>query len=189
MTKKALRNSYLQQRLAITEKEKLKLDYLLLIQFQHLSFEDIHTVLTYSPMQHTAEPDTHLYIRYLQHMIPGLQTTYPVTDFNTLTMQAMLVTDDTPFAGNIYKIDEPSGGEIIPAGNVDMIFVPMLVCDKKGYRVGYGKGFYDRYLNQCREDVVKVGFSYFAPVETIDDIHEFDIPLNFCITPQNIYAF
>ncbi len=189
MTKKELRTLYRQKRLAITEKEKMKLDDLLLIQFQHLSFNNINVLLTYAPMQHTAEPDTYLYTRYLQHLIPGLQTAYPVSDFTTGAMEAVLVDEHTPFTANTFKIEEPAGGEIVQPGHIDLVFVPMLICDKKGQRVGYGKGFYDRYLNECREEVRKVGFSYFDPVESIDDLHPFDIPLNFCITPHTIYAF
>ena len=189
MTKKELREQYRQKRLAITEKEKIKLDDLLLIQFQQLSFSDVQVLLTYAPMQHTAEPDVHLCTRYLQHQVPGLQVAYPVIDFATSTMQAMLVNGDTAFVQNIYKIEEPTGGEVIQPETIDMIFIPLLVCDKQGHRAGYGKGFYDRYLNQCREEVLKIGFSYFEPVESISDIHAFDIPLDFCITPHHIYEF
>lgn len=189
MTKKELREQYRQKRLAITEKEKLKLDDLLLIRFQQWSFDDVQMLLTYAPMQHTAEPDVHLCERFLKHQVPGLQVAYPVVDFATSTMQAMLVNDATKFIKNIYKIEEPAGGNIVQPETIDMIFIPMLVCDKTGYRAGYGKGFYDRYLNQCHEDVLKVGFSYFEPVETISDLQPFDIPLNFCITPQHIYEF
>jgi len=189
MTKKELREQYRQKRLAITEKEKIKLDDLLLIQFQQLSFSDVQVLLTYAPMQHTAEPDVHLCTRYMQHQVPGLQVAYPVIDFATSTMQAMLVNGDTAFVQNIYKIEEPTGGEVIQPETIDMIFIPLLVCDKQGHRAGYGKGFYDRYLNQCREEVLKIGFSYFEPVESISDIHAFDIPLNFCITPHHLYEF
>lgn len=189
MTKKELREQYRQKRLALTEKEKIKLDDLLLIQFQHLSFDDVQVLLSYAPMEHTAEPDVYSCARYLQHQVPGLQVAYPVIDIATSTMQAMLVNEETKFIHNIYKIEEPTGGVIIQPEVIDMIFIPLLVCDKQGHRAGYGKGFYDRYLNQCREEVLKIGFSYFDPVETISDIHAFDIPLDFCITPQHIYEF
>ncbi len=189
MTKKELREEYRKKRSAITAKEKIKLDDLLLIQFQDLSFNDVQVLLTYAPMLHTSEPDVHLCARYLQHQIPGLQITYPVIDFATTTMQAMLVNEHTAFVRNIYKIEEPTIGEVIKPEAIDMIFIPLLVCDRHGHRAGYGKGFYDRYLNQCREEVIKVGFSYFDPVEVISDIHAFDIPLDFCITPHHIYEF
>ena len=70
-----------------------------------------------------------------------------------------------------------------------MVILPLLAFDQQGYRVGYGKGFYDKFLSGCREDCLKVGFSYFEPIETIDDCNEFDVPLDLCITPQNVYVF
>ena len=70
-----------------------------------------------------------------------------------------------------------------------MVFVPLLTFDRDGYRIGYGKGFYDKYLAGCREDCIKAGFSYFEPIDSIEDLHEFDISLDLCITPQNVYVF
>jgi len=69
------------------------------------------------------------------------------------------------------------------------VLVPLLSFDKKGFRVGYGKGFYDRFLMQCKSDCIKIGLSYFDPIDVIDDADEFDVPLDFCITPQKVYVF
>jgi 5-formyltetrahydrofolate cyclo-ligase len=55
--------------------------------------------------------------------------------------------------------------------------------------VGYGKGFYDKFLNECRKDLVKIGLSLFNPVDKISDIQKHDIPMDYCITPEKIYAF
>ena len=68
-----------------------------------------------------------------------------------------------------------------------MVLVPLLAFDTKGYRVGYGKGFYDRFLSKI--DVKKVGISLFEAVECIADVHEDDIRLDLCITPKQIYSF
>jgi 5-formyltetrahydrofolate cyclo-ligase len=65
----------------------------------------------------------------------------------------------------------------------------LLAFDTRGYRVGYGKGYYDRFLTECRPDVIKVGLSFFEPEKQIDDINRFDIPLNYCVTPQQVFQF
>ena len=72
---------------------------------------------------------------------------------------------------------------------LDLILVPGVVFSEDGHRIGYGKGFYDRYLAKCRPEVLKIGFSYFEPVQAIDDLNAFDIPLNFCITTEAVYEF
>ena len=87
---------------------------------------------------------------------------------------------------NIY---EPDKGDPVLANEIDIIFVPLLAFEDNGYRVGYGKGFYDIYLAECREDCIKAGFCYFDPLDSIDDLDEFDVPLNLCITPKNVYVF
>ena len=161
----------------------------MLLHFQEFNYGDIHTVLTYWPMAKTAEPNTHLFSSYLRHIVPGLRIAYPVSDMATRQMQAMLIDEDTVYHTNEWGITEPQTGNVINAGDIDLVLVPMLICDAEGYRVGYGKGFYDRYLAQCRNDVIKIGLSYFEPVEYIADRDQFDVPLSFCITPQHIYEF
>jgi len=189
MTKAELRKLYKQKRKDIPARDKLKLDDLLLIQFQQMYFPDALTLLTYWPASNHAEPNTHLFSGYLRHTIPGLQIAYPVIDTATNTFNAVLVDEDTVYATNSLGITEPKQGTIIEPAGIDVVFTPLLVCDAKGYRVGFGKGFYDRYLAACREDVVKVGFNYFAPVDKIDDTQSFDVPLDYCLTMDNIYEF
>ena len=104
-------------------------------------------------------------------------------------MRSVQTNDDTRFRKNKYDLYEPEDGVVVNHAGMDMIFVPLLSFDKKGFRVGYGKGFYDRYLSQCRSDCLKIGFSYFEPLDTIDDTHEFDVPLNLCVTPSSVYVF
>ena len=104
-------------------------------------------------------------------------------------MDAYLIEENKLFIKNKFNILEPLDGEIIQPQLLDIIFVPLIAFDNKGYRVGYGKGFYDRYLPGCRKDAVKMGFSFFDAVDKIDDINEFDVPLNLCITPTYIYEF
>lgn len=189
MTKAALRSIYKDKRKALSDKDRMKLDDLILIQFQQLALPDLHAFMNYWPIATHNEVNTLPMADYLQFRMPGVQLAYPKTVYEQVSMQAIAVNDETDYELNPHGIAEPTNGELLPAEELDMIFVPMLAYDKKGYRVGYGKGFYDRYLKQCRSDVVKIGFSYFDPEPVISDVHEFDIPLNFAITPECIYEF
>lgn len=189
MLKSQLRKTYREKRSLLTAKERNKLDDLLLIQFQKLQLGDVQTLFTYSCSEKYAEPNTYLFENYLSYMVPDLNTCYPVTNFETLEMKAMLVNDDTSFRLTEFGIEEPVDGREVDPQQIDLVFVPILICDNKGYRVGFGKGFYDRFLPLCRLDVLKVGFSYFEPVGHIDDTHQFDIPLSHCITPEKVIGF
>jgi 5-formyltetrahydrofolate cyclo-ligase len=189
MIKEELRKIYKAQRKEISAQHKMKLDDLLLLEFQKFDYASVQTVLSYWPIKGQAEPDTHLFTRYLTHFLPEINLAYPVMNMVTMQMVAIRVDDTTAYQTNQWGITEPIGGMLIEPHKIDMILVPLLVCDKKGHRVGYGKGFYDRYLAQCREDTVKMGFSYFPAVEKISDTHQFDVPLTYCITPRQIYEF
>lgn len=189
MTKKELRELYKGKRLHLDTRDRLRYDDLMLLQFQQFDYADIHTVLTYWPMPGTAEPNTHLFSGYLRHMIPGLVIAYPKTDIATHNLEALVINEDSVYLVNQWGITEPKEGIPIDPEDIDLVFVPMLVCDQQGHRVGYGKGFYDRFLARCRKDAVRIGFSYFEPIEQITDTGQFDVPLTYCITPQATYEF
>lgn len=189
MFKKEARKLYKEKRLELSGKERSKLDDLLLIQFQTAALPFLESLLSYWPIEENNEPNTHLFTEFLKFRNPELKICYPVSDFASLTMHAMATDIDTPFEKKALNIYEPDEGVIVPAGDIDIVFVPLLTFDESGYRIGYGKGFYDKYLAGCREDCIKAGFSYFEPISSIDDRNDFDVPLDLCITPQNLYVF
>lgn len=189
MDKYRLRKEYLERRIALTDAERSKLDDLLLIQLQRTALPFVRTLLNYVPMEHKAEPDTHLFVRYLGFLYPGLRTAYPVTDLDKASMEAYLVDDDTEFEERRFGLVEPLSELSVAPEDIDLVIVPLLISDKNGHRVGYGKGIYDRYLARCRKDTLKLGFSFFAPVDEISDIHENDITLDVLVHPEGVIYF
>lgn len=160
---------------------------LLLLQFQKISLPFLDCVHSYIPSEKLAEPDTSLILRYLLFKFPGLKIAAPKIDLQSLRMQHYHVTEFDTLEQNIYGIDEPVSGNLIEPHDVDLIIVPLLAFDLNGNRVGYGKGYYDRFLADCRSDAMKVGLSFFDPVPLIVDADGLDIPLNYCCTPEKIY--
>lgn len=111
------------------------------------------------------------------------------SDFETREMTHFLLTDNTKIVKNEYNIPEPVNGLPVPTEMIDVVFVPLLAYDKLGNRVGYGKGFYDKFLSQCKPDVIKIGLSFFEPEEQIEDVIATDIRLDFCVTDKEIIRF
>ncbi len=189
MTKKQARQLYAKRRNELSATDRMRWDDLILINFQTLDLPFLDALLSFYPMEEKNEVDTFLLTDYLLFRNPSLQVCYPKTDFAAGTMQAIATGADAAFEGNAYNILEPTTGEIIPAEVLDLVIVPLLICDALGNRVGFGKGFYDRFLKNCRPDCLKIGVSYFEPIDAIEDAQAFDVPLDFCITPQKAYVF
>jgi 5-formyltetrahydrofolate cyclo-ligase len=189
MLKQQARNIYKQKRYAISQADKMKWDDLLLIQFQTLDIPFVEYVLSFYPIEQNNEVNTFLITDYLHFRNPNLHICYPKTNLKDNSMQAILCNADSIFEANDYNIPEPVDTALADPALLDLVIIPMLAFDECGNRVGYGKGYFDRYLKLCREDCIKVGFSYFDPVDYIDDADEFDVPLDFCITPGRAYVF
>ena len=111
------------------------------------------------------------------------------SDFATFEMTHYLLTDNTKFKKSNYNIPEPIDGIEVPVSKIEVVFVPLLAYDQNGNRVGYGKGFYDRFFSEINRNAVKIGVSFFPPNEEIDDVSDFDVPLNYLVTPTEVLSF
>lgn len=189
MHKKQARKTYDQKRRELSPTDKLKWDDLILINFQTVELPQLQAVFSFYPMEKRNEVNAFLITDYLHFRNPNLQICYPKMEIEAPNMEAIACHADTIFEANAINILEPLETEIVQPEDLDMVLVPMLISDVNGNRVGFGKGYYDRYLSRCRPDCLKVGLSYFEPVERIEDADEFDVPLDFCITPQQVYVF
>jgi 5-formyltetrahydrofolate cyclo-ligase len=143
----------------------------------------IHIFLTIKKMN---EVDTAPLVNRLLEEGYHLYTSTLSTDFKSLLTLRLL--DQGNYISDKWSIPVPK--EILPADKIDIqaIIVPLLVYDKTGNRLGYGKGFYDGYLDTLSKNVLKIGLSFFPPVETVfPEAH--DIALDYCITPNKCYKF
>ena len=189
MTKKELRNIYKDKRKSLSPKDITIMNDLILINFQKISLPFLSCVHTYMPSSKLGEADTFPIVRFLEFKNPGVKIVVPKIDIDLGDMHHFYLEDDTELLDNLFGIAEPAGGNKVTVSEIELMLVPLLAFDKNGYRVGYGKGYYDRFLQTCRPDILKIGLSFFEAEEDIKDINQFDIPLNYCITPHRIYEF
>lgn len=188
MNKKELRRILLSERMNIDPVTLEKYQDLILIHFQQVSLPFIQYLHSYIPIQGRNEPDPDPMVRIIEFTNPGLQLAVPKL-VGENDMLHIAINDGTEWIQNSLGILEPAEGESLLPDMFDMVFVPMLGCDLHGNRIGYGKGYYDRFLATCRPDTVKIGFCFLEPVKAIADVAPWDIPLDICITPQRVYEF
>ncbi|MDI1254891.1 MAG: 5-formyltetrahydrofolate cyclo-ligase [Flavobacterium sp.] len=139
------------------------------------------------PIMEQKEVDT----AFLLHLLSGKDKEIVVSksNFENRSMTHFLLTDNTKFRKNEYNISEPINGLEVPTTKIDVVFVPLLAFDKNGHRVGYGKGFYDKFLSECRRETIKIGLSFYEAADLIEDVFGDDVQLDYCLTPESVYDF
>jgi len=119
------------------------------------------------------------------------QLIFSKVEKNTSQLIPYLTDKKTIFVRSDWGILEPTEETSVRLNpkDIDVVFIPLLAVDTQGHRVGYGKGFYDRFLAQVKPDVIKIGLSLEEPIEPIEDLNPYDIALDFAITPEATYRF
>jgi len=186
MLKTQIRKQSLKDRLLLSDAAYHELNKALLEQFKTLDFSGIKTIHIFLPIREKKEPDTFPLIEWLNQTLPDIKIIVPKADFETALMTNHEYIGIGDLKKNMYNILEPQTGKL-HEGPINLIIVPLLAFDMQGYRVGYGKGFYDRFLKGLNAQ--KIGLSLSPAIEKIDDVNEHDIKLDFCITPTEIIQF
>jgi 5-formyltetrahydrofolate cyclo-ligase len=192
MKKAEIRRLYKSRRRELTGRELDEKNQILVKAFFDF-FSDVFTagrvkyVHTFIGAEKLYEPDTGQLIKKIKQDFSEIKIAAP--RINQDALDSVLLTGNTSLKENQYGILEPEKGEIVSEANLDLVIVPLLAFDKKGFRVGYGGGFYDRLLAKCRRDTIKCGLSFFPPLDEIEDIGGHDIPLDVVITPDKVYEF
>lgn len=187
MHKKELRSKYKSLRASLSENEIEEQSLAIANKLLALPIWENTYFHIFLPIIEQKEVDTEVIL----HLLAGKDKEIIVSksDFESRKMTHFLLTDATKIKKNDYNIPEPIDGIEIPTSKIEVVFVPLLAFDKKGNRVGYGKGFYDRFLSECNPETIKIGLSFFDSEELISDVNDDDIRLNYCVTPNAIFTF
>lgn len=188
LEKARLREVYKSKRAQLTSAEKLRYSFEILNQFKvWLSAkEDFTHFHLFFPIEKQHEINTYIIKEYLEANQRRVYTS--ILKSKSLEMDTFLLNSKTVFEEGKMGIPIPVNAEKVETDELQVILVPLLVFDKSGSRIGFGKGYYDFFLKGLRPEVVKVGLSYFLPEEKIPS-EEHDMPLDYCITPGKIFTF
>lgn len=182
-----LRTLYKSKRQALTNDEVDALSLEIANRTLQLPIWDQSSFHVFLPIERHKEINT----EFLLHILSGRDKRIVISqaDFETRHMTHFLLDEHTRIKPNDYGIPEPVDGIEVPVSKIEVVFVPLLAFDQNGQRVGYGKGFYDNFLLQCKPGTVKVGLSFFEAESDISDVYPGDVKLDFCVTPAQVYAF
>lgn len=190
MTKEELRKVYIQKRSSLSNSTYNQLNKdLRAVFFKDIDLSQVKVLHCFLPIERNNEPDTGSIINEVREQYPNISIVIPRVNSTTQTLENFLYEPSTVLKKSGWGIPEPEAGVAVDAGTIDMVLVPMLIFDKEGHRVGYGRGFYDKLLASTREGCKRVGICLFDPVDRIDNIQEFDQPLDKCVTPARSYSF
>jgi len=190
MTKEEIRETYLKKRLALSEQSCSIMSHTISEKFiEHFDLDSLNVLHSFIPITKNKEPDTWIIIDWIQTKFPDVRISLPRVVVKTRQLQNFYFDDRFPLKKNKWGLEEPTQGESTNIHDIDLVIVPLVAFDKKGNRVGYGKGFYDKFLAACRPECKRVGLSFFEAVDSIDDINARDVPLHHCITPKEFYTF
>ncbi|HCI70255.1 MAG TPA: 5-formyltetrahydrofolate cyclo-ligase [Balneola sp.] len=169
--KSELRAHLLKRRNAIEYNDWVSKSKKIVAQIKGLpEFKSAKTIHCFVSMNERKEVDTHTLIKELINSKKNLVV--PVTNFKTGELEHSKLTTFDELEVNEWGVLEPKNADP-SAGGIDIIIVPLLAADLHFNRLGYGKGFYDRFLEN--EKAIKVGvlFSEFIleeiPVEDFDE--------------------
>lgn len=189
MTKKELRKQYRAQRETLTLSAKHAMLASMQETFRAIPITRGAIVLSFKAMAAKHEVDPSVFEEVLSEEYGAVSFCFPAVHFGEGEMHAYLDDEQITWEEVPFGLSQPASGNIISPEKIDLVLVPLLAFDEAGNRLGYGKGFYDRFLSKCRPDVLSIGLSWFEAEQTLPEIGPHDVPLKYCVTPQRLYVF
>jgi 5-formyltetrahydrofolate cyclo-ligase len=164
-TKQAWRMEFqhLRHTLTLAEREvkSIELTNRYLELFQKERPAAVHLFL---PIPKKAEVNTWMILKRLNEEYPAVKTVTSVVASDQQSLEIVEVRTGIPLLINSWGIPEPATRVPFPVLALEEVLTPLLAVDYRGYRLGYGKGFYDRFFETCSESVVRTGLNFFSVV-------------------------
>ncbi|MBC7485294.1 MAG: 5-formyltetrahydrofolate cyclo-ligase [Cytophagaceae bacterium] len=188
-TKAAWRAHYLEQRRALTVEERVQKSHAITEYYFNLfERERPEVVHLFLSMPAKSEVDTRFVLQRLNQEYPQVKTVTSVIAENQISMLTIEVRMDTPLVLNNWGIPEPTTRIVFPEQEIQEVLTPLLAMDAEGIRLGYGKGFYDRFFVSCSSSVKRTGINFFPIVHHELPKDSWDIALHRLVSADGIFA-
>ncbi|MGS0748458.1 5-formyltetrahydrofolate cyclo-ligase [Halpernia sp. GG3] len=186
LIKSELRKFYLEGRKSFSEEEIKKYSETIFENFlRHFDLSEVKKIHCFLPIKKFNEIKTlplikHLWEKNIEVFVPKI-----------IGEEIISVKFDrsTELLENSWGILEPKSNDDQSEDHFDLVITPLVYCDSEGNRIGYGKGFYDKFFTKINLDSIKIGLNLFAPSQQIEDVSDADIKLDYLVTPTEILSF
>ncbi len=181
MDKVILRKTLLEKRRALSPAETAEKSQAIFENLKDLEeYRTAESVLVYSAFD--GETATQVIISDLEHRNVRIYLPVIISDIEFVPCRMV-----GQLMKNRYGIHEPIPMEtaVKGSGKIDLAICPGVGFDRDGHRLGYGKGYYDRYLNG--EDIVKIGLAYELQVMEAIPFDEQDVLMDVVVTEKAVY--
>jgi 5-formyltetrahydrofolate cyclo-ligase len=187
MNKDQLRKLYITKRKALSDVEFKQLNKAVVDNFfKGVDLSNVKVLHTFLPIEKNREVNTWLIINKIKSDFPNIKVSVPRINNQSAMIESFYYEKAEQLELNMWDIPEPKQGMPTDINDVDMVLVPLLAFDRQGNRVGYGRGFYDKFLATCPERASKVGLSLFDPVKEIEGMSNYDVPLDMAVTAEKV---
>ena len=118
----------------------------------------------------------------------GKDIVIPITVPETKELRISKLLDYSELEIGHYNILTPKKEYLryIDPSSIDLVLVPGLIFAKDGYRVGYGGGYYDRFLSKLNPNVPKIGIGFDLQVKERVPTDQYDIPVDYILTEKGL---
>lgn len=189
MNKQVLREMFLEKRKTLSSNEHaLRSDKVNDFAIQFIKDRPIKSIHLFMPIERQREVDTQSIFEFLQKSAAH-RIILPKVKTETNELIHIEYGIETKLLKGKYGILEPSNGKLIAPKRIDCVFIPLISFDRLGHRIGYGGGYYDKFLSQLPESSLKVGLSTSTPLDLIPYIEDHDVRMDYCINHQATYFF
>ena len=112
----------------------------------------------------------------------------PVSNLEDFSIEPALIGSMNELKPNRMGILEPETPAFLPLDEISLVVVPSVVFDSQGNRIGYGKGYYDRFLARITRKIPLVGIAYDHQVVEEVPAEGHDIPVHFVVSEKKLYS-
>lgn len=188
LDRQALRSRFLAQRSLLSPVARTRLSLQIIEALLALPvFRDTNHLFIYCNY-HSEVETTELIRRCLR---AGKTVSVPLTRPDQSRMAAVAITDpDADLAPGYKGIPEPLPAlipsRLLPLETIEIVVVPGAVFDRQGYRLGYGGGYYDRFLSGAAAQARRIGLAFSLQVVERLPVFPHDIPMDIVITEKEL---